>query len=119
MIKIRLQRVGKRNRPSYRLVVIEDATAPKGRALEIVGYYNPILKTGIFQKDRVEYWFIRGAQLSRTAHNLLVSRGIIPGPKKPIPIPRPIVPHEVAAAPTAQPPAAESEIADTESPASA
>jgi small subunit ribosomal protein S16 len=82
MVKIRLQRVGRRNKPSFRIVAQDSRTAPSGRVLEILGFYNPSLKQKNIKKDRLEYWLSQGAQTSDTVHNLLVSEGIIPGPKR-------------------------------------
>lgn len=84
MLRIRLTRVGKKNRPVYRLVVAEHWRPIKGRFIEILGHYNPITKEKQFNADRVKYWVGVGAKPSITAHNLLVKSEIIPGPKIPI-----------------------------------
>lgn len=81
MLVIRLQRVGKKNQPSYRIVLAEKSAPVKGRFLEIMGNYNPRLKTKSFEKDRILYWLSKGAQASATVHNLLVSEKIIDAPK--------------------------------------
>lgn len=84
MLVIRLQRVGKTKRPSYRLVISEKARDPQARSKEILGFYNPLQTPKLFEvkKDRIEYWLGVGAQLSNTVHNLLVREGIITGDKK-------------------------------------
>lgn len=84
MLRIRFTRVGKRNKPVYRLVVAEHWRPIKGRFIEILGHYNPITKENGFKEDRIKYWIGVGAKPSVTVHNLLVKASIIPGPKIPI-----------------------------------
>jgi small subunit ribosomal protein S16 len=81
MLVIRLQRVGKKNQPSYRVVLAEKTAPVKGKFIEILGNYNPVLKSKNFKKDRISYWLSKGAQASPTVHNLLVSEKIIDKPK--------------------------------------
>ena len=83
MLVIRLQRTGRRNRPSYRAVVIEKtAAAKKGKPVEILGNHDSILKKTELKGDRIKYWISQGAQVSDTMHNLLVKNGIIEGKMK-------------------------------------
>jgi small subunit ribosomal protein S16 len=82
MLKIRLQRTGRKNDPHFRLIVTESTLKPKtSQFAEIVGTYN--VKAGIFEAkaDRVNHWISVGAQVTPTAHNLLVSKGVITGKK--------------------------------------
>jgi len=81
MLIIRLQRVGKKNQPSYRIVLAERTAPVKGKFIEILGNYNPRLKTKAFEKDRILYWLSKGAKASPTVHNLLVVEQIVVGPK--------------------------------------
>ena len=81
MLKIRLQRVGKKNAPSYRVVLAEHTAPPQGKFQEILGFYNPRKKEKSFKKERIEHWPSKGAQLSPTVHNLLVNEGILKEPK--------------------------------------
>ena len=83
MLTIRLQRIGKKNRPSYRLVVSEHKRDLYGRHNEILGNYDPVAnpKTVNLKADRIKYWISVGAQTSATVHNLLVSQGVIEGKK--------------------------------------
>jgi len=84
MLVIRLFRVGKRNRPSFRIVVTDKKNPPSaGRFLEILGFYNPLSKDKKINAERVKYWISVGAKPSETAHNLLVSEKIIEGKKIP------------------------------------
>lgn len=77
MLKIRLQRFGKKNSPSYRVVLVEHTAPPKGKFIEILGSYNPRKKEKSFKKERIEHWLSKGVQLSPTVHNLLVDAGIL------------------------------------------
>lgn len=88
MLVIRLQRVGKKNQPSYRVVLAEKKSPVKGKFIEILGNYNPRLKTKALEKERILYWLSKGAQASPTVHNLLVSEKIIDKPKVKAWIPR-------------------------------
>lgn len=82
MLKIRLQRTGRTNNPSYRVVVTEHTNGPKsGRAKEVVGSYNPKTKERLLKEDRIKYWLSVGAQATGTMHNMLVSTGIVKGKK--------------------------------------
>ena len=81
MLTIRLSRIGKRKKPMYRLIVSEKARDPYGRALEILGSYNPFSKDLDVKKDRIEHWINQGSQMSATVNNLLVEKGIIKGDK--------------------------------------
>ncbi len=84
MLTIRLQRIGKKNTPTYRLVISEKARDTQGRNLEILGSFNPHVKeNGLIPNiDRIKYWLGKGAQTSNTVHNLFLKAGIISGEKK-------------------------------------
>lgn len=84
MLTIRLQRIGKKKKPSYRLIVSEKKRDPQAPCLEILGSYDPVQKNKVFtvNKERVLYWMGMGATLSNTISNLLVKEGIIEGKKK-------------------------------------
>lgn len=82
MLKIRLQRIGRKNDPSFRAVLTDSKNSTKsGRFLEIVGTYNPKSGTKIFEAERIRYWLSKGAKLSDTMHNFLVTEGLIQGKK--------------------------------------
>jgi len=89
MVKIRLLRAGAKKRPFYRLVAIDERRQRDGRALEFLGTYDPRPEPPAVRVkvDRVEHWVGRGAQLSETA--------------------RSVVERARAAAPAAEPAAAE------------
>lgn len=83
MLAIRLQRVGTKNRPSYRVVVSENKRDLYGRHNEILGNYDPVAqpKTVNLKADRIKHWLSVGAKPSATVHNLLVKEGIVEGKK--------------------------------------
>lgn len=70
---IRLARMGARKQPYYRVVVIDKERARNGRALEIVGLYNPRTSpaTVDLKRDRIEHWVSKGAQVSDTVSKLM------------------------------------------------
>ena len=72
---IRLARVGTRKKPFYRVVVIEKDRARNGKALEIVGLYNPRTTPRTFnvQRERVDYWASKGAQMTDRVTKLVKS----------------------------------------------
>lgn len=110
MLKIRLQRTGRTNNPSYRVVVTEHTNGPKsGRATEVVGSYNPKSKERVLDGERIKYWLSKGAQASGTMHNMLISAGITSGKKMNV-LPKKTVakkeePVAEAAAPASEAPA--------------
>lgn len=123
MLKIRLQRTGRTNNPSYRVVVTEHTNGPKsGRAKEVVGSYNPKTKERILKEDRIKYWLSVGAQATGTMHNMLVSTGIVKGKKINV-LPQKTVAKveapaaEAAPAATPAPEAPAAEVAAAEEPA--
>ena len=72
MLKVRLQRVGRKNDPSFRVVVIESHRAPKsGAAIEILGNYSARQKRVVLKRERIDHWVSRGAQMSQTVKDLM------------------------------------------------
>lgn len=84
MLIIRLQRIGKKKSPSYRLIVSEKARDTQDVYLEQLGTFNPRAKENGFLPvvERINYWIGQGAQTSATINNLLVKAGIIKGEKR-------------------------------------
>ena len=98
MLKILLQRVGRRNHAEFRLVVTEHTRAAKSsNYVEILGNYNPHTNAFTVDADRVAHWTKSGAQVSDTVHNLLVTNGVIKGEKiNVLPKKTPIVKEDAA-----------------------
>jgi len=73
MLMIRLARFGAKKKPSYRVVVIEKERARDSRAVEIVGYYNPVKNPAVLHlnHDRIAHWLKVGAKPSDTVARLL------------------------------------------------
>jgi small subunit ribosomal protein S16 len=84
MLKIRLSRVGKKKRPSYR-VVIADSRAPRdGAFVEIIGHYNPLTdpSTIAIDEEKALKWIRQGARPTERVAILLAQLGIIEKPTK-------------------------------------
>ncbi len=82
MLKIRLQRIGRKNDPAFRAVLTDSKNSTKsGRFLEIVGIYNPKAGETNFKADRIKYWMSKGAKLSDTMHNFMVHEKVLSGKK--------------------------------------
>ncbi len=78
MLKIRLQRIGRRNDPHFRVLVAESTAGPKSnKFIEKVGTVNPKTKETQLNAERIKYWLSVGAQASGRVHNMLVKAGII------------------------------------------
>ncbi len=99
MLMIRLQRVGRKHEPVFRLVLTDSKNGPKsGKYLEMLGSYDPRLENKIEQFDmpKIKEYISKGAQLSDTVHNFLVSKKAIDGKKiNSLPKRRPIKKVEV------------------------
>ena len=78
MLVIRLQRTGRENLPSYRLVVAEKARPVKGKFLEIVGHYLPARDPVVFEHsdENIKKWIAKGATPSDTVARLLRKAGL-------------------------------------------
>ncbi|MFC1916590.1 30S ribosomal protein S16 [Chloroflexota bacterium] len=79
MVKIRLQRVGAKNRPSYRLVIADSRAPRNGAFISIVGHYNPLTdpETVVIDEEKALTWLRQGAQPTTTAARLLSKLGIM------------------------------------------
>jgi small subunit ribosomal protein S16 len=88
MLTIRFNRIGKKNKAYFRLVVQEHTIAPGGGHVEILGSYDPHLKKDSLKPERIKYWVAKGVKFSDTAFNFLVSKGLIDGPKRKVKLPK-------------------------------
>ncbi len=83
MLKMRLQRIGRKNNPAYRVIVTDSRNAAKrGKNVDHIGSYEP--KAGKFQVDgeKAKYWISKGVQVSDTVYNFLITQKIIEGKKR-------------------------------------
>lgn len=79
---MRLQRVGRKNDPSFRIVVTDKKTGVKSdKHVDRLGSYNPKTKNFIIDADKARDWISKGVQPSDTMHNLLISKKVIEGKK--------------------------------------
>lgn len=76
MVKIRLAQIGAKNKRKYRLIVIEEGRRRNGRAIEILGYFDPLVKPAHIKIDhqRVDYWLSHGAQATESAKKLIQTK---------------------------------------------
>lgn len=82
MLMIRLQRVGRKNDPSFRVVVLDHhASAKTGRVIEVIGSHDARASRTEIKEDRVKHWLSVGAKASATVNNLLIKKGITEGKK--------------------------------------
>ena len=81
MLAIRLQRIGKKHSPSFRLVVAERRSKMAAPPTEDLGSFNPFTKKFEVKQEKIEHWIKVGAKPTVTVHNLLVNAGILKSPK--------------------------------------
>jgi len=82
MLVIRFQRTGKKNQPSFKIVVTDKRRpSTHGRFVEEIGFWNPLTKEKNLKAERIKYWLSVGAKPSPSIYNLLVSEKIIEGKK--------------------------------------
>ena len=83
MLMIRLQRIGRKNDPAFRVVLTDSKNSAKsGKLLEVLGSHDPRHKEKTqLDADRIKHWIGMGAQPSDTMHNMLISTKIITGKK--------------------------------------
>ena len=79
MVKIRLRRVGAKNKPSYRLVVADVRSPRDGAFIDIIGHYNPLTdpETVVINKEKALNWLRQGAQPTDTTARLLDKAGVL------------------------------------------
>ena len=79
MVKIRLRRMGRRNRPFYRVVVADERSPRDGKFIELIGHYNPLTdpETVNIDEEKALKWLRHGAQPTDTVRTLLNKLGIM------------------------------------------
>jgi small subunit ribosomal protein S16 len=83
MLMMRLQRIGRKNNPTYRLLVVDRrASTRSNRYVDLLGHYEP--KSGKIEinADRAKHWLSQGVKPSDTVYNMLISKKIIEGKKR-------------------------------------
>ncbi len=106
MLKIRLQRVGRKHEPTFRVVLTDSKNSTKsGKFLEVIGSYDPRHKDmTALDAEKIKYWMSKGAQATPTMHNMLISKKIIEGKKINV-LPKKTVAKKEESAPEAAQPA--------------
>jgi len=79
MVKIRLRRMGRRNKPFYRVVVADSRSPRDGKFIDIIGYYNPLTDPATISIDgeKALKWLRYGAQPTDTVRSFLAILGIM------------------------------------------
>lgn len=72
-VHIRMRRIGRRNRPYYRIVAADHRRAREGKFLEVLGTYDPVVKPASIKlfEERLTKWLNEGAEPSDTVRTLL------------------------------------------------
>jgi small subunit ribosomal protein S16 len=124
-VRIRLSRVGATKRPSYRVVVIDSRRPRDGRALEILGFYDPLTEPATVQIDaeRLAAWVGKGALPSDRVAKQIKLNGSAPSATAPAttpaaesPAPRPKRTRKPATSARAAEPAPTDEATPTDEP---
>ncbi len=82
MLSIRLQRVGRKHDPSFRVVLTDSKNGPQsGKFLEVLGSYDARKGTPVLDGDKIKHWISKGAKPSATVHNLMIRTKVAKGEK--------------------------------------
>ena len=80
MVKLRLKRMGRRNRAFFRICAFDAREERDGRSIEQLGTYDPMEKEEskkvVLKRERIEYWLSVGAQPSETVASILKKNNI-------------------------------------------
>jgi small subunit ribosomal protein S16 len=81
LVRIRMQRSGRKNRPFYRIQVVDSRVRRDGAGIEQLGWYDPVARDESKQlnlnEERAKYWISRGAQPSDTLRDIFAKRNLI------------------------------------------
>ena len=79
MVKIKLRRMGRRNRPFYRVVVADSRSPRDGKLIELIGHYNPLTDPATIDinEEKALKWLRCGAQPTNTVRSILSKLGIM------------------------------------------
>ncbi len=86
-VVLRLKRIGRKNRPAYRLAALDSRRARDASTLEVLGFYDPAAPRKDMQlklnPERCQHWLANGAACSNTVASILRKSGVaIPVPKR-------------------------------------
>jgi small subunit ribosomal protein S16 len=77
MLKLRLKKIGRKRQPCYRMIIIPDKFRRDGKAIDEVGYYNPITKEVSFNSEKIVKWLKNGVQPTNTVKRILEKAKIL------------------------------------------
>ena len=77
MLKLRLKKIGRKRQPFYRIIIIPDKFRRDGKAIDEVGYYNPITKEVSFNSEKIVKWLKNGVQPTDTVKRILEKAKIL------------------------------------------
>ena len=77
MLKLRLKKIGRKRQPCYRIIIIPNTSRRDGKAIDEVGYYNPITKEVSFNSEKIIEWLKNGVQPTDTVKRLLQKAKIL------------------------------------------
>jgi small subunit ribosomal protein S16 len=77
LLKIRLRRIGGKNKPAYQIVLCDSRVSSRGKIVENLGNFNPRPEPRLFgvKMDRIDHWVKKGAKLSDKVELLLKKTG--------------------------------------------
>jgi len=84
--------------------------------VEILGSYDPHSKVAVLKEERIKYWLEKGAKVSDTVHNLLVSKNVISDKKRSVKLPKKEEPVKEEAKEISEKPAEEKKEESAEKP---
>nr|YP_009398146.1 ribosomal protein S16 [Gredgaria maugeana]ARW67332.1 ribosomal protein S16 [Gredgaria maugeana] len=71
MLKIRLKRLGRKKQPFYRIILIDSRKKRDGKAIEEMGFYNPLNKNNELNIAKINEKLIQGAQITKTVKQII------------------------------------------------
>ena len=77
MLKMRFKRCGRKRQPIYRIVVMSSTSGRDGRAIQQLGFYNPLTKETSLDIEQIVKSLNTGVQPTKTVKNLLKAKGAI------------------------------------------
>ncbi len=77
-VKLRLKRMGAKQKPFYRIIAADSRSPRDGRFIETVGTYDPVKKENniTVDEEKILKWLNNGAQPTDTVKNILSQTGI-------------------------------------------
>lgn len=77
MLKLRLKRCGRKRRPFYRIVVMDVKSRRDGKAIQELGFYNPLSKDLVLNVPEIIKQLKFGVQPTKTVRNILIKENLI------------------------------------------